>query len=160
MQIQNQDATQIIRDQAKLTLSEGFPQNLLPNVQPVMDMTPDFHHDVNTFSSANSGSGSITAYSGAAGKQLAITGVQISYVKDATCDVATGSMSVVATKGGISRTIAAIAFLTLTAQHGSVSVAFERPFICDPATNITQSNTFTVGSMRRVVTVQGYEITN
>lgn len=158
MLIQNQDAAQIIRDQAKLTLSEGFPQNLLPNVQPVMDMTPRFHRTITTYASGVSTSGAQTVYTAVTGKRLYIVGVFLGVVKDATNDMATGAVTVTANVGGSSKTLAAIPVLTLTAQDQNSYVSFERPIVVDRGANVSTSATFTAGAMRRNVTIYGYEL--
>lgn len=158
MQIQNEEATRIIREQAKLTLAEGFPQVLLPNVVPVMDMSPDFHRNLTSFTGGSSSTGSITAYTGKTGTSFCVIGIQYSMVKDVTCDIATTSLTVLGTQGGVSKTLCAVAVLTLTVQNQTVVVNLPRPIILDPGTNITSAATFTAGAMRRQVTVYGYEI--
>lgn len=162
MLIQNPDAAQAIRDQAKLTLTEGFPQNLLPNVQPVMDMTPRNHRLVNSFNAATktTSSSSDTVFTTPTDRDLYITQVIFGFVKDAACDTASGAATLRVTSGGQAKTIAALPVLTLTAQDSRVVMNFNPPMKADRNTNCTMvQGTFTAGAFVRVTEVIGYELT-
>jgi len=158
MLIQNSYATQVIRDQAKLTLSEGFPQNLLPNVQPVIDMTPRFHRRADLLKAASrTTSGSATIFQTDAGKDTYITGLIFSVTKDSTCDMATGSVSLSCTVGGIAQTLCTLSVVTLTAQDKEIAIEFPVPIKIDPSTNVTiGSQSFTVGACSRTAQIYGY----
>jgi len=160
MQIQNPEAAQIIRDQAGLTIAEGFPQNLLPNVQPVMDMTPRFHKKPICLNGSTTTSGTGTVVSAKAGVRYMIHGFAASFIKDATCDGADGSIQWNLTQGGVTRTICSFPVLTLTAQNGSLAASFVDPIICDEETIIqAASYTFTAGKCRRNIVLYITELT-
>lgn len=159
MIIQNEEATRIIRDGAKLTLAEGFPSVLLPNVVPVMDMTPDFHRITNIVKSNFSAStGAITIYTtqNEKEKDFYLTHVTINLTKDATCDIANGRVALSVTIGGLSADLCSFSVLTLTAQDKSASIAFTKPIKIDKNTAITFAGTFTVGAMVRSASISGY----
>lgn len=160
MQIQNEEATRIIRDGAKLTLAEGFPQVLLPNVVPVMDMTPRFHRIVDLATSNSSGSTStLTLLTAASDKDTYITGCVLSYTKDATCDIANGRINFSAVVKGASKVIACLSCLTLTAQDKQIAVSFVPAIKIDRGTAVTvPSISFTVGNIVRAASVFGYEV--
>lgn len=159
MQIQNEEATRIIRDGAKLTLSEGFPQVLLPNVVPVMDMTPNFHRIANIVKSNFSAStGAITIYTtqNEKEKDFYLTHVNINLTKDVTCDAASGRIALSVTIGGLAADLCSFSILTLTAQDKSTSIAFQKPIKIDKNTAITFAGTFTAGAMVRSASIGGF----
>ena len=159
MQVQNPEATQIIRDQAKLTVAEGFPQNLSSSIVPVMDMTPRFHRNETSFANGYTTSGNISLATSGQGKRFYITGYQIGIIKDATCDLASGDILVSYTQEGVSsRRLARIPTLTLTAQQISINHTLRNPILIDENSSITMTGTFTAGSMARSLTIFGYEV--
>lgn len=158
VQIQNTEAITAIRDGARLSISEGFPQNLLPNVQPVMDMTPRFHKEAISSIISSNGSGVITAYTGNAGKRFYITGAVLSVMKDAACDAASGVIQINYTQGGVSKSLLAIAHLTATAMYQTIDTDLVYAIPIDLGTNITVTGTFAAGTMSRSAIIYGYEI--
>jgi hypothetical protein len=157
MQIQNEEATRIIRDQAKLTLSEGFPQVLLPNVVPVMDMTPRFHKFANVLGSAGQiVTGSLSAFTSHATYETYVTGLCANYSKDATCDIATGSISVIAVIDGVSKQLARFSVVTLTAERENINITFRPAIKIDKNAAVLINGTYSLGLMSRNLTVYGY----
>lgn len=158
--IQNTEAVNIIRDQAGLSLKEGFPQNLAMTVQPVLDMTPDFHKFTSIFKSAtgSTSSSTNTIYT-VAGKRFLLTGLTYSWAKDAACDSATGAFGISATIDNVSTPLLRVGGIALTAQQGSVYVEFKRPVFCPIGTTIfMQQSTFTAGVFIRSAVLHGYEL--
>ena len=155
--IQNPDATQAIRDQAKLTLAEGYPQVLNPNCQAVMDMTPRNHRNLNISRSTNTAT-SVTVYSVSSDKFFYLCSLDYGVVKDVTSDVATGRISMTATIDGVSQVIATIPILTLTAQQIIISKSFNPPLRVDKGGIITIANAAsTAGTINKSATITGYE---
>lgn len=158
MLIQNETALRAIREQAKLTQAEGYPQNLLPNVQAVMDMSPEFHvYNSNVFSVGSGATGVASVYTGSPGKRLVITGYLFTIAKDVTCDQSTTSLSIIYTKNGVAQTLCSIAVLTLTVQTETIMLTLKDPIYTDNGTSVTSSVTFTAGTLRRTAMVYGYE---
>lgn len=159
MQVQNPQAGEIIREQAGLTLAEGFPQNLSSSIVPVMDMTPDFHIKFYTAAAAVAATGSGGVISAKASVKYRIHGFLASFVKDATCDGADGSISWTFTQDGVTRTLASFPVITLTAQSNQIGLMFDNPIICDENSAIsTASYTFTAGKCRRNIVLYISEI--
>lgn len=163
MQIQNADATQIIRDQAKLTVAEGFPQNLLTNVQPVMDMTPRFHRNLKFISGSATASSSSTNIFNVPSDQSVdtyVVGIVLSFYKDSTCDTATGTITLGMTpeNANTTQSIIRLPILTLTQQNETVVMTFERPIKLKKGTTVPiTAGTFTVGNFIRTATVLYYD---
>jgi len=157
MMIQNPEVGKIIREQAQLTLTEGYPNNLNNTVQAVIDVSPDFHKEIVAINGASSSTGTLTVYTAVPKKGLYLTGFVFALNKDATCDVASGTVNLTTTIGGISKTILGLCILTLTAQTETVSVQLRYPIKIDPNVAVTTAITFTAGLCRRSVTLYGYE---
>jgi len=161
MQIQNEDATRIIREQAKLTLSEGFPQVLLPNVVPVMDMTPRFHRRTNIIKdSGTTANSNPTIYTVPAKKILYVTGARLAFVKSADCDCGTGFNLISCPVDGASVTLISLPVLALTQERDSGQITFDNPIKLTAGTAILNNRaaSFTTGSMARSATIYGYEV--
>jgi len=158
MNVQNAEPGNIIREQAGLTLVEGYPQNLSNNIQAVMDMTPNFHKKIKPYSASSGVSGSITAYTAVIKRKLEIFGYYLALAKDASCDIATGNVSINFTQDGVSKVLVALPVITLTAQQMILSLSFDKPIVCDENTSVTVYGTYTAGVMRRQVTIYGNEV--
>jgi len=154
MQIQNPEVGQALRDEAKLTLVESSNQNLLPNVQAVIDVTPSNHPRILCINNATTGTGSGTVYAAQANKRYKIHGFTASFVKDATCDGADGSIQWNFTQDGVTRTFCSFPVIALTAQSQFVACFFDYPIVTDVNSAIScASYTFTVGKCRRNVNI-------
>ena len=162
MQIQNEDATRIIREGAKLTLAEGFPQVLLPNVVPVMDMTPRFHRFVDFADSAsNTSTAAATIRTASTDKDTYVTGAVFGFTKDATSDSPTGRMNFTVVIKGQAKNLISLPVLTLTAQDKQVAISFNPPIKVDRGSAIALGSiTNTVGTVVRSGSVFGYELVN
>lgn len=159
MQVQNPEVGVIARDQAGLTIAEGFPQSLSSQIIPVLDITPDFHVKKYIASAAVSATGSGGVLSAKPNVKYAIHGFVASFVKDATCDGADGTIQWTITQEGVTRAIVSFPVITLTAQTQSAVVKFDYPIICDENTGITTASyTFTAGKCRRNINLFVSEI--
>lgn len=151
MQIQNADATRIIRDGAKLTLSEGFPQVLLPNVVPVMDMTPRFHRVVNIVRNGTSAS---TIYAVPSDRDFYLTYASLSAAQAAT---GTGvSISITVVIDGVTRNLMDIATVSLQACTENVFNSFMPPVKIDRGSNIVLSASGSYDRLRG--NIAGYQV--
>lgn len=99
--------------------------------------------------------GTIGATAVVTGRDQIITGICVGFVKNAACDVASGSLIVQATIGGAIRNLIQIPVLTLTAERDLVYVDFDDLKI-DTGSQINLTGTFTAGSMVRSISVYGY----
>lgn len=159
MQIQNPEAAQIIRDEAGLTLSEGFPQNLSSTVQGVIDMTPSFHKRIVPYASlSRTTSGAQTIATTSSTKNTYITSLSLGVAKDSACDVAIGAVVVTCNVGGAAKVLAAVPIVTLTAQTANIYYKFDKPILLDKGAAIAfGTSTYTAGTMCRNCTLFGYE---
>lgn len=99
----------------------------------------------------------ITPYTTPTDKDFYLTGVTLSFVKDAANDLATGSLLVQTTVNGETVSVTGIAVLTLTAQQQTVRCEFNPPIKVDRNAAIQlPTATFTAGAMRRVLCINGY----
>lgn len=161
MQIQNQDAQAVIRAEAGLSSFESWPQNLLPNVQAVMDMTPRFHRNTQDtkVSEPTTSATSNSVFTSSADKDTFITGARLSYAKDATCDVSDGQVRLRCIINGVIKTLISLPVITLTAQQDSMNVSFDRPVKIDRNTSVSIfQGTFTAGKFLRCAVVDIYEV--
>lgn len=158
MQIQNPVVGQIIREQNFLTVSDGFPQNLAPNVQTVLDATPRKAATAEILAyNQSTASGSMgVSLPGTSRQRLFLTGMAISRIKDAACDVASGFANVTVTIKGLGTRIAQVPNITLTAQQFDQFMVFNPPIELDPGSSITYPGTFTAGVMQRQIVAYGF----
>ena len=156
---QNPEIGQIFRDEAKTTLSEGFPQNISSSIQPVLDLTPYFHKGIKIQSGASSTSASSgTIFTTSATKKTYIVGYQYHARKDATCDTASATAGIRATIDGKSQFFYIWYQAPLVLQELQSELMFDRPVLVDKnvAIQFAQS-TFTVGTFLRSAVIYYYE---
>lgn len=90
-------------------------------------------------------------------KDFYLSALQLSIVKDSTCDVATGSLTVATTVDGAVVQLARVPIVTLLAQLHDVTIPFPIPVKIDRGVNITTTQgTFTAGNFLRSLTLIGY----
>lgn len=161
VQIQNTDAITAIRDAARLSISEGFPQHLDLKVVPVMDMTPDFHRFTNIIQQVTSTvTGASDIYVVSTAKTLYLTNVTLGFSKDAACNIATGVISITGTVDGRLKNLISIPVFTLVVERDMVSIALVKPIKLDGGSTITSNVTFSLGAMVRSGAIMGYEVPN
>lgn len=164
--IYNSDTIKEVRDAAKIQIStDATPQETSDKVVYTMEVNPKLLRTNNVFkASNNSSSGSSTIYTTPTDRDFFLTEVYFSFIKDATCDVATAAnLGIQATNGFLGASITLVQFpcLTLTAQSDSGQVVFKNPVKIDRGTSIQIMNAaFTVGSMVRVGGIRGYTVEN
>ena len=157
--IQNAEAIKIIRDECRLSISEGFPQVLGGTVLPVIDMSPVFHRKPFTVNANPVSTGAVTIYTTVAGEDVYISGIQLGFVQNVTSSAATGQISVTAVIDGTTVPLVSIPVLTLTAMSENTYVQFANPIKVDVATAIVLTGTFAAGAMSRNATVEMFRVT-
>jgi len=123
----------------------------IPAAIPVIEVSPKLLQDTRNASGVLATSGVITVLSGTLNPttRVRLKTIIASIIKDATCDVATGSIGVTATMGGTSKNLISIPVITLTAQEQSIAISFPNPILIDVGTSVLMSGTFTAGAMVR-----------
>ena len=156
MQVQNPQAGEIIRDQAGLTLAEGFPQNLSSSIMPVMDMTPAAHVKPKIRSASRGTTGASTIHPIASTKRFFVTGAYITFNADASCDCTEFWIGCV--QDGVSSTrLLSILRNASVAENRSQYAEFNKPIELDSGSNITLNQTFSAGTASSRMIVYGYE---
>lgn len=155
--IYNSDLSKELQIGASLQVSEGIPNQLAEKVVPVMEVNPKLTKTLDIVKYTNtSGTSNATIYT-VPDQEFYLKGAQLSIIKNATSDVATGSYGLLATINGVSTPILSLALLTLTAQEQSICISFINPIKVDKNTSILlASAASTAGTMVRTGIIYGY----
>lgn len=138
---------------------DQIPSKLSDVVVPVIEVNPKTTKVANFVkASATTSSGSVTMFTTPTGKDFYLTGVTMSYEKDATSDAT--SMTFFATVDGVQSNIIDLRFLTTTASRQFVTREFTKPIKIDQNVAIGHFTSFTAGNMSRAASFQGYFIEN
>lgn len=112
-------------------------------------------------SATGTATGTIAIFTTDANRDTYVTGVQLSFVKNATCDYASGNITMQSTTflDG-SQHIARLSTLTLTAERGEIFVKFNKPLRVQRNTAISISSSvstaFSAGALVRSGVIFGY----
>lgn len=158
--IQRTETIQAVRDAARLSISEGFPQQLSDQIVPVVEVNPKMLDFPNNFGAGSTGTSNsaITAFTCSATKETFLSSITFSFIKDATCDAATGSLTLNATIGGATVNLLNVQHITLTATDRFISLVYPIPIKLDKSSTIRATNlTFTAGVCRVAITAQVIE---
>jgi len=155
--IQNTDAINAIRNSAKLSISEGCPQQLIRSVQPVMDMTPVFHKKTDFVkSNSRTTNGTTTVYTVPTDRKTFVTGVLLSYCGDAAFTPT--QIEVYTTINSVATSLARIAAATLAAaSNDTVYVQFAHPIELSKGASIAHAFAFGAGVGNSICSIYGYE---
>lgn len=133
--------------------------DLIPNPIPTIESNPKLVNDGfgRLTSATSTGTLSLSAATlGTVTGDLLLTEVNISLVKNVTCDMASGSSNVVITSKGVPINLCGIAVLTLTAERIDKTFRFTNPVRVDKNTTINWAGTFTAGACIRNLSISGY----
>lgn len=141
----NTQVQQEIRDALKLNLNV----ERIPNVVPVIEVGTKIVKNPILKYKVRSTSGADTVYTTPTNQDVYLNYINFNFIKDATCDVADGELSVSIVQDGETKYFY-LSVLTLTAQTGNLSIPFPKGIKLDRGSNISiGGNTFTVGKLRR-----------
>lgn len=128
-------------------------------VQPIFSVTANRYCQI-TRGASSTGTGASTIFTTATDRDFFLTGASLSFSKDATCDLASGSnVNLNVVVDGATRQILILSNLTLTAQDKQLSIALNPPVKLDRGAVVQISSTsFTVGNLVKVATIQGFEL--
>lgn len=144
-------ANRILASKSGDFLSDEVNPNIVMNI-PVTPVQKLF-----LFGDASTSGATGTLQTTPSDKDTYITNVEAAIIKDATCDAADSTFRINAVVDGVTRVLAAIPTITLTAQNSSIAMHFNPPIKIDRDTAITTTQgTFTAGKYRRVSIVTGY----
>lgn len=158
--VNNSETLRQLREAFQLQLgSSELPTSFSPSIVPVVELNPKFFPEIKIVATVNSATtGTATVYSTPADKDFYIVGISFAMAKDATCDIATGSILIGATlyDDGTGRTLVGFPTITLTAQQFNQTVIFPSPIKLARSTNVTHSGSYTAGVMSRITTIYGF----
>ena len=137
---------------------EKIPNETLDKVQLTYSLNKQFSGFLASSSQTTTGTFSVTMPTVSAGAETYITAIQFGLIKDATCDIASGTVLVTCTpaEAGISKNLILIPVLTLTAQSENITLSLPYPLKVKNAANISVGGTFTVGALSRAINVVGF----
>jgi hypothetical protein len=157
MQIQSPEAIELIKDNAKLSIGDGYPLNLLPNVQPVIDMTPGLQRKCTVVADgivSNTTSG--TVYTTPTSRDFYLVSMQLTVIKDVT-STSTRSRFLI-TVENVLQGVCSIAGITLTAQTESANMTFNPPIKLTRGSAIQISNDTGTANIRACGSIVGFEV--
>lgn len=155
--VNNSEVIQELRNAAKLQLGKDrIPNFLSSGIVPTIELSSKLVKNGIAKATSQTTTGTTTIYATPATQDFYLCGIEYGFVKNATCDVATGTLNVTATINGSAQTIATIPVLTLTAERGDRFIYLSHPIKIDRGINIQLSGTFTAGAMSRSATVYGF----
>lgn len=136
-----------------LKAGDNFSPEILPNIQPVMQISRVANIVREVGSAAT---GTFTIFTTPADKDFYLTGAMLSFTKDAASDLTTMAMNVVI--AGATRSIVVIPTTTLVAGTMQHNAPITTPILVDRGTTIGVTGTFTVGTATRFGLVQGFTV--
>jgi hypothetical protein len=148
----NSQVTAEIRDALKLNVGT----EKIPEAIPVIEVGMKLTKNAISRTGGSAATGSATIYTTPTDQDFYLTGFNFSYSKNATCDVATGSINLTAFIQGANVAICLLSVLTLTAEKDTISVTLTHPIKIDRGKAIAISGTFTAGAMARNGAIYGY----
>lgn len=154
--IQNARIKNYFIDILKLNpLQDVIPDYVKGDVQPVVEIDKPILNVSRSNSTA--ATTSATIYTTPTDRDFYLTNVSLSYIKNATCDLATGSYTLTCFIDGQNVQLIRIPILTLTLQEGTINIDFDKPMKIDRNTVIGLAGaSFTAGAFVRAGAIQGY----
>jgi len=162
VRINNTDLMNELRDVAKIQVGSDMIPNVMSNqVVPVIDVNPKHARIINLVESVSkSTTGAANVYTTPTSNDFFLCGVNSSFDKNVTCDLADGRLALVVTINGAEKVIIGHSVITLTAERGEIAVDFNRPIKLDRNTTIYMAGTFTAGKLLRQISIYGYIVDN
>jgi len=159
--IYNSDLSKELIEGAKIQTSfDSIPNQLAEKVVPVMEVNPKLLRRIDFIKSATKSVTGASTFTSLTDSDVMITNLNVGMIKDVVCDAATGSIEVTIITDGVSKAIASIPIITLTAQNQIMCINFNPPIKMDRNTTFSLSGTYAAGVMVRNYTLSGYQIIN
>lgn len=160
--VRNSDTLAELRKAAQVQLAaDGFPSSLSSQIVPVIEINPSLVRTANFLRDNNqSTTGTMTVFTSASDRDTYLQSVSLSFAKDATCDIATGTLHCTAIVDGATRKIIGHGVLTLTADARTSTISFPKPLKIDRNTAVQVNGSFTVGALSRQAIVTGFTAEN
>jgi len=149
------------RNEIMSALGLGIHENPPQFATPVVDVNPKKFRNINfatALSSTTTGTMTVKTFDSDSKVLSYITGINWGYVKNVTCDIASGNIVVQVKVGGNTLNLLVAPVLTLTADSFNQVVQFPNPILVDQGSTLSVTGTFTAGSCVRACVVQGYTV--
>jgi hypothetical protein len=162
-QIYNTDLSKELIKGASIQVNRDLvPSQLAEKVVPVMEVNPNLLRKANIYvGTGSAASGTSTVYTTPTNKDFYLIGISMALIKDATCDTATGKVTINGTPDGLAQLeLIGIPIITLTAQSASISRDFIMPILLKRNTTINSTQTYTAGLSSRTFSIIGYVVEN
>ena len=136
------------------TAVDKLPVDLVPTIQPVLEVTPV--EDIDVISSQSIiATGNITLFTTPTDRDFYLTHAALSNQSDATADNTLISL-VVTLATGVGDELIRMDKLTLTAFSNTIALAFPRPIKLKMGSTISFGSTFGVGASSTSATITGF----
>jgi len=147
-----------VNDLAISATTDKVPNETLDKVQLTYSLNNHFSSFLIAGNQTTTGTFTATLPTVSAGSETYLTAITLSMAKDATCDVATGSvaLSVRTTDNNTLTVILRIQCITLTADAQTVTLSLPYPLKLVNGSTASCTGTFTVGAMSRGFTLTGF----
>lgn len=120
----------------------------VPSPVPVIEVNPKLVKNVLLYNSTRNVSGAATILTTPTNQDYYLHGIEFDYTKDASCDMASGRLSISVVIGGATYYVASFSVLTLTAQYSGRYIQFKTPLKLDRNSAIRFNGaTFTAGNL-------------
>jgi len=147
-----------VNDLAISTTTDKIPNETLDKVQITYDLNRKFSNFLVSNGTGTSGTMTTTMPTIDTRGEIYLTGITFALIKDATCDIATGLITIKVTpeNQGIAKDIMIFPVITLTAQQYNAEFSLPYPLKLKPNTNISVTGTFSLGVMQRSCCAVGF----
>lgn len=153
MDIENQKIIQYYRDKLQSNSASGNLSMSSNIVSPVIDAGLEPNYVVRR-NDTTSGTNTVVTFLASARKEYYLWGIHLSIIKDAACDMASGSVvvNVVPYESNVATAFVGISVLVSTAQSENVIIMLPKPIRLANASAITVTGSFTAGNCIRTET--------
>jgi hypothetical protein len=155
----NSDTTKEIIAAFKLQSSMGVPTGVNGIIQPVVNVNPKDYRNPIILKDATVTDAGGTVYTTRSDVDTYITGIQCSFIKDATA-TGTKAYATISVNNVVS-VLFQVLQLTLTAQYGQEALFYRFPLKVDRGATLVLAQTgYTVGNQKLSIVVYGYTVEN
>jgi len=158
-QINNKEVMQKLAETANIQIAkESIPNQLAEKIVPTFECNPNLlRKNIVLGAASSAATGSITALTTEPTKKTFLTGIHFSFIKDATCDIATGAINILFwPKGKAAVNAIGLAVISLTAQNQEFDFSFKDPIELEAGKQVSCAVSYAAGVMSRCLTAIGY----
>jgi len=156
--IQSKEVIDKMSEDLKVQPAMMLPRLLGNQIMPTFSVNSDNIITAGGLSDASvrTATGNLNAFTTPVTTDFFLTNITAGFVKDATCDVGTGGLTISCVIGGRTTTLYAFPVITLTADGDHIELHFSPPIKLDRNTTVLMAGAFTVGVMSRSLHTAGF----